>query len=189
MNTTRTLTHRRFPFFRKLRIDHLEDGRNAAAEMNTDPDHIRATLQKFSGKTAIGSDQGPLKGFSKLPDAALEGLGAIFKQSVATLTVPGQELLNILCLLGKKLGGSRTIAIMPSVYRALMKSFGLTLRELYISEGHVWDSAIAGSSSLRAAVLRALMCENGVARGEHVAHLLWDMKQFYDSVSLQKLTE
>ena len=25
--------------------------------------------------------------------------------------------------------------------------------------------------------------------GERVAHLLWDMKQFYDSVSLHKLTE
>ena len=101
---------------------------------------------------------------------------------VATLTVPGQELLNVLGLLGKKLGGSRTIAIMSSIYRAFMKHAGLEIREWDAKAGHHWDSAMAGSSSLRAAVLRALRCENGAARGEHVAHELWDMKQFYDSV-------
>ena len=91
-----------------------------------------------------------------LPYVALTGLGGIFKQSVATLTVAGQELLNVLCLLGKKLRGSRTIVIMPSVYRALMKLVGLPIREWDAKEGHVWDSAIAGSSSLRAAGLRAV---------------------------------
>ena len=37
---------------------------------------------------------------------------------------------------------------------------------------------------MRAVVLRTFMCENGATRGEHVAHLPWDMQQFYDSVSL-----
>ena len=46
---------------------------------------------------------------------------------------------------------------------------------------------MAGSSFLRAAVLRALQCENGAARGEKVGHLLWDMKKFYDSVRLPDL--
>ena len=63
-----------------------------------------------------------------------------------------------------------------------MKHAGLEIREWDAKAGHHWDSAMAGSSSLRAAVLRALRCENGAARGEHVAHELWDMKQFYDSV-------
>ena len=84
-------------------------------------------------------------------------------------------------LIGEEVVGSRTIAIMSSIYRPLMKRSGATIREWDAKEGHHWDSAIAGSSSLRAAVLRALMCENGAARGEHVAHLLWGMKRFYDS--------
>ena len=141
---------------------------------------------------AIGSDLVRLKRLASLPDVALEGLGTIFKQIVATLTIPGQELLNILTLLGKKLGGSRTIAIMASIYRAFMKHSGLTIREWDVKEGQHWDSALAGSTSLRAAVLRALQGEHGEARGDHVAHQLWDMQKCYDSVefplSIEELT-
>ena len=93
-----------------------------------------------------------------------------------------QDLLNILALLGKKAGGSRTIAIMASFYRALMKFFCPQVRSWDAATGHFWDSALAGSSSLRAAVMRALKVENGVARGAHIGHLLWDQKKFYDSV-------
>ena len=58
-----------------------------------------------------------LRRLACLPDVALVRLGLLFKQSIATLKVPIQELLNILTLLGKTLGGSRTIAIMASFYR------------------------------------------------------------------------
>ena len=33
----------------------------------------------------------------------------------------------------------------------------------------------------------ALKVENGVARGAHIGHLLWDPTKFYDSVKLQVL--
>ena len=126
---------------------------------------------------------------ANLPDAALAQLGMLFKQSVATLTVPMQDLLNMLSLLGKKAGGSRTIAIMASFYRALMKLFCPQIREWDAAKGHFWDSALAVSSSLRAAVLRALKVENGSMRGAWVGHLLWDMAKFYDSVHLNILGE
>ena len=32
--------------------------------------------------------------------------------------------------------------------------------------------------------MRALKVENGVARGAHIGHLLWDQRKFYDSVRL-----
>ena len=35
--------------------------------------------------------------------------------------------------------------------------------------------------------MRALKVKNGVARGAHIGHLLWDQKKFYDSVKLQLL--
>jgi len=173
--------------FAKLRIQHLPEARKAAAKIDVDPKGMRTSLKRFSSSTAIGSDLVHLKRLASLPDVALISLGGLMKQSVSTLTVPAQELLNILGLLGKKLGGSRTIAIMASMYRALMKHFGLEIREWDAREGHHWDSAIAGSSSLRAAILRALQCENATARGDKTGHLLWDMKQFYDSVHLPTL--
>ena len=122
-----------------------------------------------------------------LPDVALHQLGCLFKQSIASLKVSVQELLNVLGLLGKKHGGSRTIAIMASFYRALMKFFCPRIREWDLKESHFWDSALSGSSSLRAAVLRALRVENGVGRGAWIGHLLWDMAKFYDSVHLPTL--
>ena len=110
-----------------------------------------------------------------LPDVALAQLGALFKQSVSTLSLPQQSLLNTGALLGKKLGGARVIAIMCSFYRELMKCLSPKIREWDLTEGHRYDSALAGNSSLRAAVLRALKVEHATAMGMHVGHLLWDM--------------
>ena len=158
------------PCVRKLRTASLSEAKEISKGLDGSAKRIRNTISKFTNSTAIGADQVRLKRLASLPDVALEGLGKIFKQTVATLTIPGQELLNILTLLGKTHGGSRTIAIMASIYRAFMKHSGLTMREWDVKEGHHWDSALVGSSSLRAAILRALQSENGEARGEHVAH-------------------
>ena len=76
------------------------------------------------------------------------------------------------------------IAIMCSFYSELMKSVNPKIREWDLAEGHCYDSALAGNSSLRAAVMRALKIENATAAGMHVGHLLWDMEKFYDSVDL-----
>ena len=78
---------------------------------------------------------------------------------------------------------------MASFYRALMKFFCPQIRAWDAEKGSFYDSALAGSSSLRAAVLRALKVENGCARGDWVGHLPWDMKKIYDSVRLPVLAE
>ena len=70
-----------------------------------------------------------------------------------------------------------------------MKFFCPQIRAWDLAKGHFWDSALAGNSSLRAAVMRALKVENGVARGAHIGHLLWDQRKFYDSVKLPILAK
>ena len=135
-------------------------------------------LNIFSNSSAIGCDNLHLRRLAELPDVALEHLGMLFKQSVATLTVPLQDLLNVMVLLGKKAGGSRTIVIMASFYRATMMCFCPQIRAWDADQVSFWDSALAGSSSLRAAILRALKVENGCARGDWVGHLLWDIAKF-----------
>ena len=98
-------------------------------------------------------------------------------------------MVNLRCLLGKKAGGSRVIAIMCTYYRCLMKANGTDIREWDAAHGHMYDSALAGSSSLQAAVLRALKIENGNAMGHHCALLAWDMDKFYDSIAFAILAE
>ena len=68
----------------------------------------------FPGTTAIGADDFHFRLLAELPDNALEQLGLMFKMAIGNLTLPLQVLLNLLCLLGKKTGGSRVIAIMCS---------------------------------------------------------------------------
>ena len=57
-----------------------------------------------------------------LPPSQRFGLvGKIVKQCIATLAIPTQSLLQLLVLLGKKNGGSRTIAILRTTYRLTMR--------------------------------------------------------------------
>ena len=54
------------PFFRNLRQYHLSTAHQAANEMGTRPETMRATLKQFSGKTAIVTDQQELAEFRSL---------------------------------------------------------------------------------------------------------------------------
>ena len=78
---------------------------------------------------------------------------------------------------------------MASFYRALIKQFVPAIREWDLAKSHFYDSALAGASSLRAAVLRALRIENGCMRSAFVAQLLWGMAKFNDKVRLPIIGE
>ena len=67
-------------------------------------DNACNALKLFNRSTAIGTDQLHLRRMAKLPDSALHRLDCSSKQSIATLKVQIQELLNLLGLLVNKLG-------------------------------------------------------------------------------------
>ena len=52
-----------------------------------------------------------------------------------------------------------------------------------------WDSAIKGSSCLRAALARAFRMEAGVAAGFVAIAELWDVGAFYDSIRIHNLVD
>ena len=140
--------------------------------MDTGAAVIRSSLKLFPGTTSIGADDVEFRLMAELPDVALDQFGGMVKQAISTLSLPTQTLLNMGCLLGKKLGGSRVIAIMGSFYRALMKCVSPKIREWDLEHEHFYDSALAGNSTLRAAVMRALKSENAVVAGWQAGHLL-----------------
>ena len=155
--------------FQRLRGKYLEEAATIAKLFNGSAAAIRKALKMFPASTAIGADDFNFRLMAELPDVALDQLGALFKMAIHNLSLPLQVLLNLLCLLGKKTGGSRVIAIMCSFVRVLMKANGSEIREWDREHGHMFDSALADSSSLQAAVLRALKIENGNARSQHCA--------------------
>ena len=70
-----------------------------------------------------------------------------------------------------------------------MKYFCPQIRAWDAKEGHFWDTALAGSSSLQGAVARALKVENACVRGAQVGHELWDMANFYGTIELAILCQ
>ena len=124
-----------------------------------------------------------------LPDIALEFLGQLLKRCVATLALPTQVLLQLTVLPGKKSGGSRTIAILTTFYRLLMRMLAPTIADWDVTTAGPWDSALRGNSALRAHVARAVDIELADFEELFVVHFLWDMRKFYDSIRINKLVE
>ncbi len=89
--------------------------------------------------------------------------------------------------LGKKGGGSRTVATLSSFYRLLMRVSGDDISDWDTAAAGHWDTAIAGSSALRAHILRALDVELAMSEELCMAHFLWDMEKFCDNIAVRKL--
>ena len=109
--------------FPQIASRYFEGCQRNAKGLDERAKRMRTTIFKFSNSTAICSDLVHLKRLASLPDVALESIGEIFKQIVATLTILGQELLNILTLFGQE---TRWITYdcyhgvdLPSVHEAL----------------------------------------------------------------------
>ena len=66
---------------------------------------------------------------------------------------------------------------------------GQTVR--YWDEGRAqfWDSAINGSSTSKAGILRRLIDELAVLSGQRILDIYWDVTNFYDSLDLVVLIE
>ncbi len=157
--------------------------------LDLSPDAIRRACRTFAANTAIGIDDLEFRLIARVPDLGLEMLGNLVRDILTSLALPLQALINILTLLGKKCGGSRTIAIMPSVYRLTMRLAGSTITEWDVKAASLYDSAVKGSSSLRAHLGRALGMELARSEGKVSYHFLWDLKKFYDTVRLDVLHE
>ena len=143
-----------------------------------------ATLKK---DTATSTDVWSPAELESLPDEGLVALGRVFHSIEVVLALPIQVLVAIMALLAKPLGGFRTIALLGMVYRLWAR-----VRKWPVAEwedgfvGH-WDTAVRGSSALRAAVARAFAAEYAVALGATAATVYWDIEKFYDSVALDLL--
>ena len=121
----------------ETREKYKDQARHFAEEVDLCLAAIRKACGSFSGKTAIGIDGVCFKTIGALLEVALGVLGALLKNAIANLVLPQQCLLNIMVLLGKPGGCSRTVAIIASFYRLLMRLVGGSIRQ--------WDAKSAGN--------------------------------------------
>jgi hypothetical protein len=146
------------------------------------PSAIRRACSLFPSSTSIGADHWRFTELASLTDEALTGLAPCFAAMLTLLAAPSQTLVVVVCLIGKKSGDSRAIAVLASTYRLLLKLLQAQVKAWDLEVAGPWDHAIAGSSALRAGILRGLDLE--LAGYEHLLALefLWDLDSFYDSV-------
>ena len=130
----------------------------------------------FPSKTAIGLDQHAFKDIALLPAQALGSLGETVRQCFVKLAIPTLSLLQLLVLLGKKNGGSRTIAILHTTYRLTMRLVSAHISQWNVNFAGTWDSALKGNSALRAHVARTMGIELAHSEGQCVIHFLWDVR-------------
>ncbi len=173
----------------RLRASVREGARDWADAIDLSPPAIRRACKSFDIGTAIGVDDLEFDVIARLPDNGLRVLGVLLYDIFSTLALPVQALLNILALLGKKSGGARTIAIMPTIYRLALRIAGGEIRDWDVKVAAPCDSALRGSSSLRAPLGSPLGVELAQSQGKCVLHFLWDLRKFYDSVRLEVLHE
>ncbi len=154
----------------ELRKRAIQNARVWADSLDLGPRAIRKALQTFKKRTAIGADGIAFMIMEALPDCALAALGSIIRSCLAKLVLPRQALVNVMALLGKKSGGSRTVAIMPSIYRLMMRLISYIVGGWDEAVAGPWDSAIKGSSPLRAHQGRARGVELDVGDGRCTMH-------------------
>ena len=95
-----------------IRQRYLGTAEEWAESIDLSSANIRQTARAFPKKTAIGLDNLFFTDIALLLDNAINASGSILKQCLRNLALPVQTLLQLMVLLGKKNGGSCTIAIL-----------------------------------------------------------------------------
>ena len=80
----------------------------------------------------------------------------------------------------KPAGGERILGMPPTIPKTRSKLRASITDQWSRSLGEFWDTAIKGSSALRAALMRALLDESAAAFGISYATLLTNVEKFYD---------
>ena len=150
---------------RDLRDKHVIEAHEWARNLDLNAASVRKACFSFPSKTAIGLDQHAFKDVALLPDNALGSLGEIVRQCFVKLEIPTRSLLQLLVLLGKKNGGSRTIAILHTAYRLTMRLVSAHISQWDVHFAGKWDSALKGNSARRAHVARAMGIELAHSEG------------------------
>ena len=124
-----------------------------------------------------------------LPEPAKQALVDLLTQVEQELVWPATILLNLIILLAKPNGGERPIALIAILYRIWVRMRKPELEVWEAARAGHWDSAVQGSSALKAALRRALADEMAIATDLAVISVLWDLEKFYDSIPPHRLLE
>ena len=150
---------------------------------------LLAVLKASPDRTGLGIDQWLAKLCLPLPVEARFDLLKILRQCENALDWPSAVKCNLIALIPKPTGGERPIGLTSPLYRVWSAMRKCMTSAWEIAHQGFWDTAIKGSSPLRAAILRELQAELCNWHGVSHSQVLWDMEKFFDSISQMALVK
>ncbi len=150
---------------------------------------IRTMALSFRKSTAIGVDNCGFREVAEASEDARNELAVIMKATVSKLAWPIQCLLVIMCLLGKKCGGTRAVAVIATYARLLLALIKEEVRGWDRQAGSEDDTALKGKRPLDETARRRIRVEAAALRGKWSVTILWDFKKFFDYINPEILTK
>ena len=168
---------------RNLALGERAARKGSLVSMSLGPDEICEGAKKFPGSTGIGSDLVAFGSIAGAPRNGLVELAVVCKEVIENLCWPIQLLLSIMCLLPKKGGDTRTIALLPTFMRLILFLLSPELREWDGCNAIPGDTAVKGVHAYVRTALDHALSGAQFKAGFTVVRVFWDIKKFYDSVS------
>ncbi len=146
---------------------------------------VDRAARSFRGSTGVGVDWLPPRLVARLTGAAKGALAQILTRIEGNGRWPKAARAVIEVARSKKQGGARLIALAPSLYRLWSRVRYLQLRVQFEARiARRFLSAAPGRGALKTAQDVTWRCEAAVAKGQHAALALVDLKQFYEQISV-----
>ena len=150
---------------------------------------VREAARAFKRTTAIGTDAVSFLEIAKASDESLEHLVGIIHRIIDDLAFPTQAMVNAITLLGKRHGGTRTVATCSTIYRLVI---GLLKEEVRLwdrSTGMEGDTALRTRNALVETAKRHARIEAASLRGDKCVYLLRDIAKIFISVHIPQMIE
>eukprot|EP00959_Pyramimonas_sp_CCMP1952_P134065 2804572-Pyramimonas_sp.AAC.1 len=141
----------------------------------------------MSANEAKGVDNISVNDTVRLPIGGRNRLVELLNDIENTCTWPRQLHATVGALCAKPRGGDRVLGLLPTTCKVWSQARSGPAMEWSNGLSAFWDTALRGSSALRAAMVRSLLDEVGFVNGKHFVTLLLDLEKFYDSVYMCKL--
>ena len=148
---------------------------------------LRTAAGRIRKRTALGCDQVSPADLRDMPEETWQDLAALLAECEAELLFPVQVLVHLMISLPKPGGGERMIALLALVLRGWSKARRQGLASWDARRAGFWDTAIAGSSALKAALWRALGDETAGWMHLCCGTLHVDIEKFFDTLDPRKL--
>ena len=130
-------------------------------------DDFLAAAKGYPASKCRGVDHWSAPGIVALPRVVIASILDVINDSVAQGWWPSSMAVNLMAILPKLVGGERTVAKTPLLYRIWCRAVQYLVRSWERSVSVPWDHAKEGSSALMSAASRAYSAELAVSLGKH----------------------